>query len=135
MNRIFHARVPWYTPILLVLLTIITVWAYWHRQGIIAFIGLALMFFIIERAITTTYTITTDGHLLIHRGRFSKNIDIPLTDIRHIERIRSTQFGPLCLKRYLLIHYTDGKTLSLIPTKEEDLLALLATHEKDYGDS
>ena len=134
MNRIFHARVPWYTPILLVLLTIVAVWAYWHRQGIVAFMALALMFLIIERAINTTYTLTTNGRLVIHRGRFSKDIAIPLADIRRIERIRSARLGAFCLKRYLLVHYAQGQTVSLIPTKEEELLKLLATHEKDYGD-
>ena len=133
MNRIFHARVPWYTPILLVLLTIVAVWAYWHWQGIVAFMALALMFLIIERAINTTYTLTTNGRLIIHRGRFSKEIVIPLADIRRIERIRSARLGAFCLKRYLLVHYAQGQTVSLIPTKEEELLKLLATHEKDYG--
>lgn len=127
MNRIFHARVLWHTPILLVLLTIITVWAYWHRQGIVAFASLALMFFIIERAISTTYTVTTDGRLIIHRGRFVKDLIIPLADIRRVERVRSARLGPLCLKRYLLLHYAQGKFTTLIPPKEkeEELLSLL----------
>lgn len=125
MNRIFHARVPWYTPILLVLLTLVAVWAYWHRQGIIAFTSLALMFLIIERAITTTYTVTTDGRLIIHRGRFSKDIIIPLADIRRIERVRSARIGSISLKKYLLVHYDDGRAVSLIPAKEEELYSLL----------
>lgn len=127
MNRIFHARVPWHTPILLVLLTIVTVWAYWHRQGIVAFASLALMFFIIERAISTTYTVTTDGRLIIHRGRFVKDLIIPLADIRRVERVRSARLGPLCLKRYLLLHYAQGKFTTLIPPKEkeDELLSLL----------
>lgn len=127
MNRIFHARVLWHTPILLVLLTIITVWAYWHRQGIVAFASLALMFFIIERAISTTYTVTTDGRLIIHHGRFAKDLIIPLADIRRVERVRSARLGPLCLKRYLLLHYAQGKFTTLIPPKEkeEELLSLL----------
>ena len=81
----------------------------------------------------TTYTLTTNGRLVIHRGRFSKDIAIPLADIRRIERIRSARLGAFCLKRYLLVHYAQGQTVSLIPTKEEELLKLLATHEKDYG--
>ncbi|MBQ8866690.1 MAG: PH domain-containing protein [Bacteroidaceae bacterium] len=127
MNRIFHARVLWHTPILLVLLTIVTVWAYWHRQGIVAFASLALMFFIIERAISTTYTVTTDGRLIIHRGRFVKDLIIPLADIRRVERVRSARLGPLCLKRYLLLHYAQGKFTTLIPPKEkeDELLSLL----------
>lgn len=133
MNRIFHARVPWHTPILLVLLTLVSVWAYWHRQGVIAFVCLALMFLIIERAISTTYTVTTDGRLIIHHGRFAKDLIIPLADIRRIERIRSARLGPLCLKRYLLLHYASGKVTTLIPTKEEELLALLATRENGDG--
>ena len=127
MNRIFHARVPWYTLFFLILLLMLTVWAYWERLGLVAMCSLLLMVCLIERTIHTTYTVTTNGQLRIHHGRFSKDIIIPLNEIRQIERLRSARFGNFCLKRYLLIHYGKDKFVSLIPDNEDELIKLLST--------
>lgn len=130
MHRIFHARIPWYTPFFLFLLVCITIWAYWERTGIIAAAALLLMVILIERTIHTTYTVTTDGMLIIHRGRFAKDITIRLTEIRHIEQIRGVRIGSIHLKRYLLIHYADDKVVSLIPTDEKELEKCIKNHLK-----
>lgn len=130
MNRIFHARVPWYTILFLILLAGITIWAYWERLGVAALVSLLWMVILIERTIHTTYTVTTDGMLSVHRGRFAKDIIISLTDIRKIERIRSAKFGPFCLKSYLLLHYGDDHTLSLIPSKEDEMIFCIKNNRK-----
>ena len=130
MNRIFHARVPWYTILFLILLAGITIWAYWERLGVAALVSLLWMVILIERTIHTTYTVTTDGMLLVHRGRFAKEIIIPLTDIRKIERIRSANLGFFCLKSYLLLHHGDDHTLSLIPSKEEEMIMCIKNNRK-----
>lgn len=128
MNRIFHARVPWYTFFFLVLLVVITIWAYWERQGIVVAATLLLMVIIIERTIHTTYTVTTDNLLKIHRGRFAKDITIRLADIHRIEHMHSARIGTISLRKYLLIHYAEGKTLSLIPTNEAELIKCIKNH-------
>ena len=130
MNRIFHARVPWYTLFLLILLTFITVWAYWERVGLVAAITLLLMIAIIERAIHTTYTITTENTLIIKRGRFAQQITIPISEINRIERLRSAKLVSFYLKSYLLISYGNQKSISLIPTKEEELVECIRKHRK-----
>ena len=130
MNRIFHARVPWYTIVFLFLLAGITIWAYWEHLGVVALVSLLWMVILIERTIHTTYTITTDGKLLVHRGRFTKDIIIPLTDIQKIERIRSANLGFFCLKSYLLLHYGDDHTISLIPSKEEEMIMYIKNNRK-----
>ncbi len=126
MNRIFHARVPWYTLFFLILLLALTVWAYWQRFGLIAMGSLLLMVLLIERTIHTHYIVTTDGQLVIHRGRFSKRIAIPLDDIRRIERRHSVRIGSFSFTNYLLIHYDEPeKSLSLIPSDEDGLIAYI----------
>ena len=130
MNRIFHARVPWYTILFLILLAGITIWSYWERLGLVALISLLWMVVLIERTIHTTYTVTTDGTLVIHRGRFSKDIIVPLTDIRCIELIRSARIGTVCMKRYLLVHYGEDHTLSLIPMKEQEMVMYIKEKRK-----
>ena len=130
MNRIFHARVPWYTLFFLILLAGITIWAYWERLGLLAATALLLMVILIERTIHTTYTITTDGLLRIHRGRFAKDMIIRLAEIHRIEYIHSARIGSIYMKRYLLIHYGDNKTLSLIPSHEEEFVKCIKHYRK-----
>lgn len=129
MNRIFHARVPWHTFFLLLLLVIITLWFYWERSGILAVLSLLLMVVLVERSIHTTYTVTTDGMLLISRGRFSKPFSIPLLDIHRIEQVRKVRLGSYCLNSYLLLYYASStgeeKVVSLIPSNEEELVTYI----------
>ena len=130
MNRIFHARVPWYTLFFLILLAGITIWAYWEHSGVLAATTLLLMVILIERTIHTTYTITTDGELKIHRGRFTKDVTIRLTDIQRIESIHCVRIGSICLRKYLLIHHADKKVLSLIPSHEEEFVKCIKHYRK-----
>ena len=129
MNRIFHARVPWHTFFLLLLLVIIALWSYWERSGILAALSLLLMVVLVERSIHTSYTVTTDGMLLISRGRFSKMFSIPLLDIHRIEQVRRVRLGSFCLNSYLLIYYGyspgEEKVVSLIPSNEEELVTYI----------
>ena len=96
MNRIFHARVPWYAFVLLILLSVVVVWSYWERIGLLAAVALLMMVLVVERVIHTSYTITTDGMLIVNRGRFSSRIVVPLTSIRSIERINGVRLGSVC---------------------------------------
>ena len=129
MNRIFHARVPWHTFFLLLLLLIIALWSYWERSGILAALSLLLMVVLVERSIHTSYTVTTDGMLLISRGRFSKMFSIPLLDIHRIEQVRRVRLGSFCLNSYLLVYYGSStgeeKVVSLIPSNEEELVTYI----------
>lgn len=129
MNRIFHARVPWHTFFLLLLLLIIALWSYWERSGILAALSLLLMVVLVERSIHTSYTVTTDGMLLISRGRFSKLFSIPLLDIHRIEQVRRVRLGSFCLNSYLLVYYGSSpgeeKVVSLIPSNEEELVTYI----------
>ena len=129
MNRIFHARVPWHTFFLLLLLVIIALWSYWERSGILAALSLLLMVVLVERSIHTSYTVTTDGMLLISRGRFSKMFSIPLLDIHRIEQVRRVRLGSFCLNSYLLVYYGSStgeeKVVSLIPSNEEELVTYI----------
>lgn len=131
MNRIFHARVPWYAFLLLILLAVLVVWSYWERIGLLVAGALMMMVFVIERIIHTAYTVS-DRELIVERGRFSARIVIPLISIRSIERVRSAQIGSVCLKRYLLVYYvTDGeKTISLIPSMEDEMVKYI-TRQRD----
>ena len=87
------------------------------------------MVVLVERSIHTSYTVTTDGMLLISRGRFSKMFSIPLLDIHRIEQVRRVRLGSFCLNSYLLIYYGyspgEEKVVSLIPSNEEELVTYI----------
>lgn len=122
MNRIFHARVMWYTLLWLFLLTGITFCSLWNKEVLVGGCTLILTVIVIERIIHTAYTVTTDGFLIIDNGRFSKRQQIPLKSIQRIERCRSVNFGKFHLLEYLLVHYGDGQTISIVPVKADDLI-------------
>ena len=85
-----------------------------------------LLVFVIEQLIHSAYTIRTDGELVIRRGRFRKVICIPLQDISLAERVKAPLFGALFVSHYVLVHYTNGKALALLPANEEEFLKTLA---------
>lgn len=74
---------------------------------------LTLMVVIIEKMINTTYTVTAESTLVIHTGRFSKDVVIPLTDIKQIDKTR---------RGYLLVVTTDNIEYAVHPTNEQDFI-------------
>lgn len=122
MNRIFHARITWYTLFFLAILTLMTVWAWWFKHVFTGIAGTALLILFIERTIHTTYTLTDDGFLLVYKGRFGGAQRIALREIDNVERMRSANFGNFHLLDYITVCYGKGKMVSLIPEKEEEFV-------------
>ena len=108
MNRIFHARIAVGQYLFLVLATIM------------AILFMLLLIIAIERLIHTTYTLTTDGRLLLFYGRFSRSEEILLKDIISVERASSMKIGRFAVMSYVLVKYgTKGKCAVLLPVKED----------------
>ncbi|MCD8079748.1 MAG: PH domain-containing protein [Bacteroides sp.] len=122
MDRIFHARTAWYQYLLLILLTVNTVYFLWIRSIGIAVVLVLLLVVLIEQIIHTTYTLTTEGRLNVHYGRFRREKEVTLSQIRRITPVRKLTVGRYSLVRYLLVEYKDGSPLSLIPRNEEEFL-------------
>jgi uncharacterized membrane protein YdbT with pleckstrin-like domain len=130
MDRIFHAKVNLYKLLFIALLTLLAVWALWEKQPLWGALLLVWLVAVIEQVIHTTYTLTTDGRLVISRGRFSKEKQLPLSRLRRVEKIRPLRLGSHALLTYLLLVYTDEsgtheKSLSVQPVKEDEFLELL----------
>lgn len=113
---------PWYKLFFLVILTFLTVWAWWTKQPVCGAAGMIMLILTIEHFIHTTYTLTNDGYLVIEQGRFSRKHIIPLKEIHDIEHHQSAGFGRFHLNEYLIIRYGKDRTLSLIPEKEEEFI-------------
>ena len=70
MNRIFHARIALGQYLFLFLVAGMTIWALWNRHILLALLMVAILIVSIEKLIHTTYTITSDGNLVLYHGRF-----------------------------------------------------------------
>lgn len=126
MNRIFHARVTIGQYLFLLLVTIVVVHEMWVKHALMAIIFMVLLVIVIERLIHTTYTLTTDGKLILSYGRFSRPKEILVSDIVSIERTSSMQIGRFALLRYLLLKYGErGKFVALFPVKEDLFVSTL----------
>lgn len=120
MNRIFHARIAVGQYLFLVLATIIVIYAMWMQHAVMAILFMLLLIIAIECLIHTTYTLTTDGRLLLFYGRFSRSEEILLKDIISVERASSMKIGRFAVMRYVLVKYgTKGKCAVLLPVKED----------------
>lgn len=125
MNRIFHARIAGGQYMFLALAGALAFYNLWDKQILLAVVFILLLVFSIEKAIHTTYTITTDGKLVLFFGRFSRGKEILLKEITSIERTSSMQIGKFAVKRYVLVKYGSGKCQALVPVKEEEFIRTL----------
>lgn len=125
MNRIFHVRIAWGQYLFLVLAAAITFYNLWEKNIILAVIFMLLLVVNIERLIHSTYTVTSDGKLVLSFGRFSRNREILLKDITLVEPACSMRVGKFAVMRYVLVRYGKDKCEGLLPVKEEEFIRLL----------
>ena len=125
MNRIFHTRITWYQYLFLLILGVNAFAALWCKYIILAVIVMLLLIVLIEQIIHTTYTITSDGKLILYRGRFTRQQTIAIREITDVRKVHSMKFGRFSVTEYVLIEYGSGKFASVLPAKEEEFLELL----------
>lgn len=120
MNRLFHAKIEMGSFVLLAAVLGVTVYIMWvSRNGIAICLMLLLLTVMIERIIHTHYTVTADGKLVIHTGRFSKDKVIELSSIKTIERVSSLNLFGHSFRSNVVIECMDGRIFSVIPKEEE----------------
>lgn len=125
MNRIFHARIPWYQWLALVLFALNGAVALWCKIAIPGTLLFLLVIVLIERIIHTTYTVTSDNRLEVYQGRFSRRRVIPLQEITSVEVCRSMKLGSFSVTRYVLVSYGQGRFVAVMPVKEREFVELL----------
>mgnify|MGYP004455041579 FL=1 len=129
MNRQFHAKVSMRSYVLLAALLSVAISFIWSTEhvarqwiGVVLAVVLLIMVVVIERIINTTYTITTEGTLVIHEGRFSKDVVISIGDIDRIDRINRYRIAGRPLLSYLVVVLSDGKEYGIMPKNEENFI-------------
>jgi len=121
MNRIFHARIAIGQYLFLLLVTGVAIWALWDKHIVLAVLMVILLVLGIEKLIHTTYTLTSDGHLVLYYGRFMKGKTISLQEITEVERVCQMRLFGVGLMRCVLVHH-GNKTEALMPVKEKEFI-------------
>lgn len=118
MNRSFHYRASWLNYTCIIVVAVAAMYSLWHRSVVNAIVGFMLMgvvVLMIERIIHTVYVLTSDGRLIISRGRFSREMSVPVNEIIRMSVIRPKLLGV----RYILIEYGAGHETTVQPVNEE----------------
>ena len=124
MNRIFHARIAIGQYLFLLLVAGVTVWALWDKHIVLAVLMVILLVLSIEKLIHTTYTLTSDGYLVLYYGRFMKGKTISLQEVTGVERVCQIRLFGVGLMRCVLVHH-GNKTEALMPVKEEEFIEVI----------
>lgn len=129
MNRIFHARIAIGQYLFLFLVAGMTVWALWDKHIVLALIMAAILIVGIEKLIHTTYTVTSDGNLVLYFGRFMSGKTIPLQEVTGVESVCQIRLFGVGLMRCVLVHH-GNKTEALMPVKEEEFIEVINKKRK-----
>jgi len=97
----------------------------WNMMPLCSLVMLWLLIVGIERVIHTTYTLTAKGMLVMAYGRFQRKKEIPLQEIKRVEKWCGLRVGRFCLIEYLLIFYGNEKHITAMPVKEDEFLETL----------
>lgn len=129
MNRIFHARIAIGQYLFLLLVTGVAIWALWDKHIVLAVLMVILLVLGIEKLIHTTYTLTSDGHLVLYYGRFMKGKSISLREVTAVERVYQIRLFGVGLMRCVLVHHGNN-TEALMPVKEEEFIDVINKKRK-----
>jgi len=126
LTRTYQARILVGNWILIVALLASVLYFFWLTNGLLIALSLVILMVVIERTIHTEYRLSSQS-LLIHRGRLSADLIIPMTDILRVERIRRFRIGRRAWLTYLVIVYENEKTVAIMPRHEDDFISQLMT--------
>ncbi len=113
-TRTFHARIQAGNWILIFMLLIVSVYFIWIKVGVLIAVSLILSILVIERSIHTEYRISRDS-LVVHRGRLSKDIVVPMSDIRSLTKTYRLKIGDRMFSPYVIVEYGNRKTVVVFP--------------------
>ena len=129
MTRLFHAKISIGNYVLLSVLLTVAIYFVWQipfgsRQilGAIVCIILLTMVIIVERMINTTYTLTDEGMLIIHKGRFAKDIVVSVDDITEMTHSDQISLFGKGLYSSLIIETKDNGKIAIRPDNEADFV-------------
>lgn len=121
MNRTFHQHVSLQGVLTIVLLAAVALWCFLARAGASPLVGLVCLLLgaaAVDRLVNTTYLFTSDGRLLITRGRLGEKREIAVNEIIVVRPIKGTLFTA----RHVVIEYGCGKITYAQPSREREFI-------------
>ena len=110
MNRTFHSEVGWWYGLIMVITAFLLFDFFWFHYTVLMILIAVAMVFEIEMLIHTCYIITADGRLRIESGRFVPNIEIEVSSIVSMKRVKSFSIAPaLSAERIEIVYRKGGK--------------------------
>lgn len=129
MDRTFHQQFSPQTFAAILLLAACALWCFLVRTDLTPLIGLACMLVGaagVDRSINTTYTFTTDGQLVIARGRLGKRLVIPVDDIISARKIK----GTLIVASHIVIEYGASHITYAQPSEPDGFIREIKRRQK-----
>lgn len=127
-DKIFHRRIIASDVVVAVLDAVLALLAFVYHNPVRIVVGLGLVVFAvvaIESIVRTTYTVTTDGLLVVSRGRFAKRRTYDLSQSSGIGIIGGMLFSP----HSVVVAFEHGrKHVSLQPEREEEFVDVVAKY-------
>lgn len=120
MLRTFHHRFTLGGKCGIALCAGLALYLFWVKAVLLALLASLGLVLIVERTLHSEYVIDEDS-LIIRRGRFSREVVIPLDDILTCEKMKSN-FG---LTTFLLVTTADNKLYMVQPDNESAFLRAL----------
>ncbi len=118
MDRVFQSKADFSSYLLLAFALTATIWAMWNKTGLIYAPCIVLVALIVERIIHTQYVVTADGHLVIQRGRLSKDKTLSIQSIARIDQVSRFHIGRKSFGQYLIVVMSSGEQVAIQPKNE-----------------
>lgn len=121
MNRTFHHNVSVQGLAAVVLLAVAGLWCFLMRTNGLPIVGAVCLLLgaaAVDRLVNTTYTFTSEGELVIARGRLAKRLVIVVEEIVAVRPVR----GSLFTARHVVIEYGCGKITYAQPSQTREFI-------------
>ena len=134
MDRTFHQRFTSSAKWGIALCSLLTLHFFWVQKAVVGLLLVIVIVGMIDRVLHTVYIFRRvkpidreEEHefLVIDKGRFAANVNIPLEEITEVTE-RKTRYGG----RYLLIVYGPGNMVSVQPDNDKLFLEELNKRRK-----
>ena len=106
------------------MLLIVCVYSIWIKTGLLIAVSLILTLLVIERSIHTEYRVSRDS-LVVHRGRLSKDVVIPMSDIRSMVKTCRFKAGGRMFSPYIIVEYGNMKNIAVFPDNIDGFISVV----------
>ncbi|MCF0159448.1 MAG: PH domain-containing protein [Bacteroidaceae bacterium] len=125
MNKVFHEKITLGKFCFLLSEIAILSFFAWNKMAWPSLIFLIMVVYTLEMLFHSTYTVTSDGQLVIYKGRFAKKQFLRLSEINRVESGHYTFNFGRHWGSYVLVVLKNGKEIGIRPEREEEFITYI----------